>query len=190
MPIADLYDALPPYAADVRANLKLLAEDATLGDAAKWGCFLACAWSLGRPELLRALDDAPGLDAQAREAARTAASIMAMNTVYYRALSQMENPQYGNMPAKLRVTALQRPGVERPTYELWCLSVSALNGCGRCLDAHEKELRTQGEPPERVQTALRIAAVVHAVAAVLAAEAAGAPAEAGRGRTAPDDTPG
>lgn len=173
MPISDLYDALPDYATDVRENLKLLAEDATLDDAAKWGCFLACAWSLGRPEILAALEDAPGLDAEARGSARTAASIMAMNTVYYRALSQMSAPQYGNMPSKLRVTALARPGVDRTTYELWCLSVSALNGCGRCLDAHEKELRTHGEPPERVQTALRIAAVTHAVAAVLAAEAAG-----------------
>lgn len=172
MPIADLYDALPDYADDVRANLKLLAEETGLEDAAKWGCFLACAWSLGSPELLAALDDAPGLDAQARTAARTAASIMAMNTVYYRALSQMESPQYATMPSKLRVTALARPGVERSTYELWCLSVSALNGCGRCLDAHEKELRTHSAPAEQVQTAMRIAAVTHAVAAVLTAEAA------------------
>jgi alkyl hydroperoxide reductase subunit D len=50
--------------------------------------------------------------------------------------------------------------------------VSAINGCGMCLDAHEAELRKHGMTSEQIQAALRIGAVVNAVACVVAAETA------------------
>ncbi|MFN3608624.1 MAG: carboxymuconolactone decarboxylase family protein, partial [Hyphomonas sp.] len=57
-------------------------------------------------------------------------------------------------------------------FELWSLAVSAINGCGMCLDAHEAELRKHGVTSEQIQAAIRIGAVVNAAARVLAAEAA------------------
>jgi len=48
--------------------------------------------------------------------------------------------------------------------------VSAVNGCGRCLAAHERVLRQAGITTEQIQAAARIAAVVHAVAVTLEAE--------------------
>jgi alkyl hydroperoxide reductase subunit D len=53
---------------------------------------------------------------------------------------------------------------------LWCLAVSAVNGCGACLAAHEKVLRESGLAAEQIQAAARIAAVVHAVAVTLETE--------------------
>lgn len=50
--------------------------------------------------------------------------------------------------------------------------VSAINGCGACLDAHEGALRKHGVPATHVQTALRIGSVVHAVSRIVASEAA------------------
>jgi AhpD family alkylhydroperoxidase len=64
-----------------------------------------------------------------------------------------------------------RPGVEKTDFELWSLAVSAINGCGMCVDAHERELRKAGVSMEAVQAVVRIAAVVHAVAATLDGEA-------------------
>jgi alkyl hydroperoxide reductase subunit D len=49
--------------------------------------------------------------------------------------------------------------------------VSAINGCGVCIDSHEKILREAGLTAEQIQAAVRIAAVVHAVAATLDGEA-------------------
>ena len=66
------------------------------------------------------------------------------------------------------------PGVDKADFELWSLTVSAINGCGACLDSHEAELRKHGVSALAVQAALRIAAVVHAVSRVLAAEEAAA----------------
>ena len=54
------------------------------------------------------------------------------------------------------------------------MAVSAVNGCGMCLDSHEAELRKAGFTSEQIQTAIRLGAVVNGVARVMAAEAAAA----------------
>jgi len=95
-----------------------------------------------------------------------------MNNIYYRSLHLMSDQEYLSMPAKLRMNVIGRPGVEKADFELYSLAVSAVNGCGMCLDAHEKELRKHGLGREAVQSALRIASVIHAVAVTLESEAA------------------
>jgi alkyl hydroperoxide reductase subunit D len=65
---------------------------------------------------------------------------------------------------------LRNPGVDKIDYELWCLAVSAVNGCGLCLDSHEHVLREHGVSTLQIQTCLRIAAVTHAIAALVRAE--------------------
>jgi len=67
---------------------------------------------------------------------------------------------------------MARPGVEKVDFELWSLAVSAVNGCGMCMESHEKVVRAAGLTTEQVQAAVRIAATVHAVAATLDGEAA------------------
>ena len=62
------------------------------------------------------------------------------------------------------------PGVDKADFELWSMAVSAINGCGMCMDSHEAELRKAGLSTEEVQASVRIAATVNAVAAVVRAE--------------------
>ena len=64
------------------------------------------------------------------------------------------------------------PGIEKVDFELFSLAVSAINGCGMCIDAHEKVLQAAGVSLDTIQTAVRIAAVVHAIARSLAAASA------------------
>jgi alkyl hydroperoxide reductase subunit D len=97
-----------------------------------------------------------------------------MNNVYYRALHLLSNREYAALPARLRMNVIASPGVERADFELWSLAVSAINGCGLCLDSHEAELRKAGLGAQEIQAALRIAAVVNAVGQVLRAEPAAA----------------
>ena len=97
---------------------------------------------------------------------------MAMNNVYYRFVHLASNPEYGKLPARLRMNVIGNPGIEKDDFELLCLAVSAMNGCGMCIDSHERELRKAGLGAEQIQTAVRIASVVHAVAATLAGERA------------------
>jgi len=65
---------------------------------------------------------------------------------------------------------IANPGAPKADFELWSLAVSAINGCGMCLDSHEAELRKHQVPNTSIQAALRIASVVHAVSRVIAAE--------------------
>jgi alkyl hydroperoxide reductase subunit D len=69
---------------------------------------------------------------------------------------------------------LANPGVDKIDFELWSTAVSAINGCGMCLDAHESELKKHSVPNTAIQAALRIGAVVNAVSRIVAAEAAAA----------------
>jgi len=174
MSIDTLRDALPAYAKDLSLNLSSLASETVLSDAQKWGCFLACAHAVGEPSTVRAfeVEATTRLTPEAANAARSAAAIMGMNNIYYRALHLMHNAEYKTLPARLRMNILANPGAPKAEYELWCTAVSAINGCGACIDAHEKTLREHGVTNVQVQASLRIAAVVNAVSRVLAAEAA------------------
>lgn len=96
---------------------------------------------------------------------------MAMNNVYYRFVRLAFDPEYKTMPARLRMNWLGNPRVDRADFELWVLAVSAINGCGACMDAHEKTLRQSGVSSDTIQTAVRFAAIVQSVA--VAIEAAG-----------------
>jgi alkyl hydroperoxide reductase subunit D len=94
---------------------------------------------------------------------------MAMNNVYYRFVHLASNKDYGSMPARLRMNAIANPGVEKADFELWSLAVSAINGCGVCIDAHEKALKEAGVSPSAIHTAVRFAAIMQSVAVALEA---------------------
>lgn len=175
MSLDALRDALPAYAKDISLNLSSLASETTLNDQQKWGAFVASAHALGEPTVVKAIEaaaDAAGLSPEAKTAAKAAAAIMGMNNVYYRSLHLLTNGEYKTLPARLRMNVLANPGVEKVDFELWSTAVSAVNGCGMCLDAHEAELKKHGVPAQQIQGALRIAAVVNAASRIIASEAA------------------
>ena len=139
MSIDSLRETLPAYAKDLSLNLSTLASETTLNDQQKWGTFLAAAYAVGQPQVVQAIEASAVLSPEAREAAKAAAAIMGMNNVYYRALHLMKNAEYRTLPARLRMNILANPGVEKTDFELWSFAVSAINGCGLCLDSHEAE---------------------------------------------------
>ncbi len=165
-------DSIPDYARDLKLNLGSVLTPAGapgLSERQIWSVALAAAIAARNGELTRALEAAAGahLDAAHLQAARTAAAIMGMNNIYYRFLHLVEDPEYASLPARLRMNALGNPGIARADFELLSLSVSAVNGCGLCIASHEKKLRADGISREMIQSAVRIAAVVHAVAGAL-----------------------
>lgn len=175
MSLDALRETLPAYAKDLSLNLSSLANEAVLSDQQKWGAFVASAHAVGQRAVIRAAEDAAtaaGLSPEAANAAKAAAAVMGMNNVYYRSLHLLSNPEYRTLPARLRMNVIANPGVDKADFELWCTAVSAINGCGMCLDSHEAELKKHGMPAQQVQAALRIASVVNAVGRVLQAEAA------------------
>ncbi|MGJ4888016.1 carboxymuconolactone decarboxylase family protein [Bradyrhizobium sp. HKCCYLS3077] len=173
MSIEQLKDQIPDFAKDVRLNLSSMASDETLSPQAKYGLFVACAIATRNPTVTAAFEAvaAAQLSPAALTAAKSAAAIMAMNNVYYRFVHLASNKDYATMPARLRMNVIANPGVDKADFELWSLAVSAINGCGTCIDSHEKVLRDAGVATATIQTAVRFAAIIQSVA--VAIEAAG-----------------
>ena len=168
MSLKEFAETLPDYAKDLRLNVGSLLNDQALGDQRKYGLLLACAHGTGYKPIVDAAEaEVEGkLSDEAANAARAAAAVMAMNNVYYRFVHLASNPEYGTMPAKLRMNALGNPGIDKADFELFSLAVSAMNGCGMCIDSHEKVLKSHGVNAEAIQAGARIGAVMKAVATV------------------------
>ena len=173
MALDDLKQALPEYAKDLKLNLGSVIGNSELPKQQLWGTVLACALASRSGIVLRALEPEAkeNLSAEAYGAAKSAAAVMAMNNVFYRTRHLLSDPEYGTMRAGLRMNVIGNPGVEKTDFELWSLAVSAINGCGQCLDSHEQVLRKAGVDRETIQEAFKIAAVVQAVGATLESEA-------------------
>jgi alkyl hydroperoxide reductase subunit D len=169
MSLDHLKSRLPDYAKDLRLNLGGIPSIASLTPQQLWGTALATAIASRNPDVVRAVDAVASehLTEQARTAARSAAAIMAMNNIYYRFTHLSKHPDFQAMPARLRMNVIANPGVEKVDFELWSLAVSAVNGCGRCIEAHEDVLLTAGVSKEAIQDAIRIAAIVFSVAVTL-----------------------
>jgi lipoyl-dependent peroxiredoxin subunit D len=168
MSLKEFADTLPDYAKDLRLNMSSLLNDQTLTAQQKYGLLLACAHGSGHRPLVAAAEAEcePKLSPEAANAARAAAAVMAMNNVYYRFIHLSSNPVYGTLPAKLRMNVIGSPGIEKDDFELFSIAVSAMNGCGMCIDSHERVLQQHGVKAETIQTAARIAAIMKALATV------------------------
>jgi len=177
MSIDSLKNQIPEYAKDLKLNLGSLAADITLTPQQRAGTFVASALASRNGSVIQAIlgEFGPTMTPEALAAAKAAASIMGMNNIYYRFV-HMVGGDYANLPARLRMNVIGKPGVEKVDFELWSLAVSAVNGCGMCMESHEKVVRAAGLTQEQVQSAVRIASVVHGVGAVLDGEDALAPA--------------
>lgn len=171
MSVETLTSNLPAFAADLRANLASLLADPALTEQQRLGTLLASAIAARNPALIEAAERevAGRLSPEAAQAARMAASMMSMNNVFYRFLHLVSRPEYGSLPAKLQMTSLGRPGAPGIDVAAWMLAVSAINGCGMCIQGHEQELRKGGLSAEAVHTIVRFAAVIHAIAVALEA---------------------
>ena len=172
-----LRDRIPDYARDLRLNLSsvLTPQGAPgLSESQLWMTALASSIASRNAELARAVEAAASekLEPVQVEAARAAAAIMGMNNVYYRFLHLVDDDEYAKLPARLRMNVIGSPGVDKVDFELMSLAVSAVNGCGKCVSSHERILRQHELGREAVQSAVRIASVIHAVAGVLDYETA------------------
>jgi len=174
--IDGLKNRLPDYAKDLRLNLGTVLTQSSLTPQQAWGAAVASAYAARNAEVTRAILAEAGqvLEPAVLNAAKAAGAIMGMNNIYYRFVHLAGNKDYGRMPARLRMNVIGNHGVDKVDFELWSLAASAVNGCGACIEAHEREVLQKGLTTENVQDVVRIAAVLHAVATVIDAETAAA----------------
>lgn len=173
MSLDALIESIPSYAKDLKLNFSSVVRQQTdLTEQQLWGTVVACAMA-SRNEDLTAMaieEAATHLSPQALEAAKGASAIMGMNNIFYRFLHLSSNEKYATLRAGLRMNVIRTHGVDQLDFELWCTAVSTINGCGACVDSHEKVLRDRGFGEEKIMAAVRVAAVLHGIAVVLETE--------------------
>jgi alkyl hydroperoxide reductase subunit D len=167
--VESLRARLPENARDTKLNLQSVLQPGTLTAAQRWGVAVASAAAARNRELLDAIL-ADGRD-EAGDAviddALAAASLMAMNNIYYRFKHMIAKESYAQKPARLRMQRIAKPATNKPDFELFCLAVSAINGCEMCIRSHEDAVIAGGLTEDHVVDAVRIAAVVSAAAVAL-----------------------
>ncbi|MCI5050447.1 MAG: carboxymuconolactone decarboxylase family protein [Rickettsiales bacterium] len=177
MSVQALRSEFGEYAKDIKLNLgNVLSEEGApdLNEKQIYLIALASAYATKSQEVIAAIstDARSVLNDEEIEAAKASATIMAMNNIYYRFVHLASDKDYGKLPANLRMQVIGKPGIDKVDFELASLAVSAINGCGMCMDAHVHEVINGGASKTAVQSAIRIASVVNAAAQVVLIEAA------------------
>ena len=173
MPQIDaLRETFPEPSKDMKLNLGAIASSDFLDEEQLWGVALASAYFLGEKRLLDALSAdarAAGASDALFEDSRAAATLMAMNTIYYRFRHLVGKEEYSKKAARLRMTWMARPKTSKATYELMSIAIAALEGCEACVKNHEASILAHGLTDEHVHDAVRIAAILKGAVVALAA---------------------
>ncbi len=164
-----LRDSIPEPARDIKLNLQSVLQPGSLSPAQRWGVAIASAVATRNPRLRDALlgDARVEVGNDVIDDALAAATLMAMNNVYYRFRHMVGKASYSQMPARLRMQRIARPLTNKADFELFCLAVSAINGCEMCIRSHEAVVVQGGLSEEQVHDAIRIAATINAAAVAI-----------------------
>lgn len=169
MNIESIKNQLPENAKDARVNFeRVLSEEGApeLSLEQIQGVAMASAYALQHQGLIDAVSE--GASDAVKEAAQQAAMTMGMSNIYYRFAFGVNDPELIKMPVNLRMQGMQNPPVSDIDFELMTLVVSAINGCGKCMNAHKAKLEKVSGSKVALQSAVRIASVLHQVKQALA----------------------
>ncbi len=172
MPLQQIRSQLGNYAKDTNLNLSTILNEDGASDLhinQIYAIALACSYTTKNKTLIEALE-AETHDKILQEeklAAKSASVIMAMNNIFYRFNHLVSDKNFMKLPVKLQMNVIAKPGIAKVDYELYCLAISAITGCGACIDAHVHILTTAGKSKTAIHSAIRIAAVINATAQAL-----------------------
>lgn len=158
---------LPEYAKDTKLNLDSVVNRSTL-DSVEANCVaLAAAMSTGNGKLISFIQSNI-VDTKESEAALTAASLMAMNNVWYPYVEMADDANLKGLPAQLRMNAIStHGGTTQARFEAYSLAASIVGKCHFCVKSHYDNLKKMGYTVEQLRDIGRIAAVITSVARVL-----------------------
>jgi alkyl hydroperoxide reductase subunit D len=99
--------------------------------------------------------------------AAACASLLASNNILYRFRHFTQKEKYTQIPARIRMQIMMKPVTGKEFFELMSLTISAVNGCEMCVNAHEDSLIKLGITEERIFDAIRIASLVTATGKII-----------------------
>jgi alkyl hydroperoxide reductase subunit D len=165
--VDQIKSALPEYAKDTKLNLDAVINRSTLDKTEAECIALAAAVATGNGKIVSVIlgNIEDGVE---RDAAMTAASLMAMNNVWYPYVEMAEDERLTGLPAQLRMNAIaSHGGTTKARFEAYSLAASIVGKCHFCVKAHYETLKKEGYTVEQLRDIGRIAAVMTSVCRVL-----------------------
>ena len=165
--VDQLKEGIPDYAKDTKLNIDAVVKRSTLAPEEAEACALAAAFATGNTKLWTWIQSQIADQTEAT-AAITAASLMAMNNVWYPYVEMADDDNLAGLPAQLRMNAIAtHGGTTRARFESYSLAASIVGRCHFCVRAHYDTLRKEGYTVEQLRDIGRIAAVMAAVSRVM-----------------------
>ena len=164
-------DSIPDHSKDIKLNLDNVINRSPLSVEDTQAVALTSALAAGNGELAYAIMTSGELDnfPKETEAAKTAASLMGMNNVWYPFVEMCNDADLKGLPAGLRMNAYAtHGGVSKKQFEMYALAASAIGKCHFCVKNHYDTLKKEGMTTQELQHVGKIAAVINAVGKVAA----------------------
>lgn len=166
--VDQLKAGIPDYAKDTRLNIDAVIKRSTLDPVEAQCCALAAAFATGNSRLWTWIQSEMAMDTEEADAAITAASLMAMNNVWYPYVEMAEDAALTGLPAQLRMNAIAtHGGTTKARFEAYSLAASIVGRCHFCVKAHYDTLKKEGYSVEQLRDIGRIAAVMTAVGRIM-----------------------
>ena len=165
--VDQIKDTIPDYAKDTRLNIDAVIKRSTLAPEEAEAVALAAAFATGNTKLWTWMQSQLA-DQKEAEAAITAASLMAMNNVWYPYVEMADDENLKGLPAQLRMNAIAtHGGTTKARFESYSLAASIVGKCHFCVKAHYETLKAEGYTVEQLRDIGRIASVITALSRVL-----------------------
>jgi alkyl hydroperoxide reductase subunit D len=165
--IDQLKETIPDYAKDTRLNFDTVIKRSSLPMEEAEAIAVAAAFATGNTKFWTWVHSQIQ-DRKEADAALTAASLMAMNNVWYPYVEMADDENLKGLPAQLRMNAItSHGGTTKARFEAYSLAASIVGKCHFCVKAHYETLKKEGYTTEQLRDIGRIASVITAVSRVL-----------------------
>ncbi|MFY8170359.1 MAG: carboxymuconolactone decarboxylase family protein [Candidatus Fonsibacter sp.] len=166
--VASIKESIPDHSKDIKLNIDAVINRSGLDLIDSHACALAAAIASGNGELAFEIQmNGPLMGAEEREAAKTAASLMGQNNIWYPFVEMAGDEGMKGLPAGLRMNAYAtHGGVSKKKFEMYSLAASIVGKCHFCVKAHYDTLKKEGMTTQELMSVGRIASVVTALSKV------------------------
>ena len=164
--VESVKNSIPDHSKDIKLNLDNVINRSPLSVQDTHAVALAAALAAGNGELAFAIQTSGELDdfVNEIEAAKSAASLMGMNNMWYPYVEMTGDNDLKNLPAGLRMNVYAtHGGVSKKQFEMYALAASIIGKCHFCVKNHYDILKKEGVSVQELQHVGKIASVINAI---------------------------
>lgn len=164
--VESVKESIPEHSKDIKLNVDSVIKRSPLDPVDTHAIAYVAALASGNGGLAFEIEHNSPLfqDEKIREAAKTAASLMGMNNIWYPYVEMTQDPDLKGLPAGLRMQAYAtHGGISKKQFEMYALAASIIGKCHFCVKNHYDVLKKEGMTVAELQHVGKIAAVINAI---------------------------